>query len=61
MKSLKQGNHPTSEVERSTTSKPVSSKTPYIKPSVERAGSVFLRTQALGEGTKDVISGSTLL
>ena len=36
-------------------------KLAYTKPSVRAAGSVFLRTQALGEGTKDVISGSTLL
>ena len=36
-------------------------KVAYTKPSVKEAGSVFLRTQALGQGTKDVINGSTLL
>ncbi len=40
---------------------PSDAKAPYVKPRVEPAGSVFSRTQALGGGSKDGLSGSTLL
>jgi len=61
MKSFTHRNQPLSELEKVKTVEPAPVPAPYSRPTVSEAGCVFLRTQALGTGTKDVISGSTLL
>ena len=49
------------KMEGPNSSKQEDARVKYTKPSIQEAGSIFLRTHAVGAGTKDIINGSTLL